>query len=118
MSSTNLIDAATTLPKDTFIVVSKKNDVSEQVVKPIYMKNQANDSQTQHTEQAMVPSTAVQAELQMVNDSVEDNPTFKVSAFNTSPPAGTNTCYNKFLLLHNLPTINYFVTLEEFLSYL
>jgi len=66
----------------------------------------------------MVSFTAVQAKLQTVNDPVEDNPTSKVSAFNTSSPAGTNTCYNKFLLSHNLPTINYFITLEEFLFYL
>ena len=106
------------MPKNTFIVVSKENNISRQTVKLIYVKDQANDSQTQRTGQAIVSSTAVQAELQMVNDPVEDNSTSKVSAFNTSSLARTNTCYNKFLLLHNLPTINYFITLEEFLFYL
>src|SRR6185295_15188719 len=66
----------------------------------------------------MVLSTAVQAELQTVNDLVEDIPTSHVPVFNTSPPAGTNTCYNKFLLLYNLPIIYHYITFGEFLSYL
>jgi len=82
------------------------------------VKNQVNDGQTQRTGQAMASSTAVQAKLQMVNDSVEDNPTSQVSAFNTSPPAETNTCYNKFLQSHNLPIIHNPITLGNFLSYL
>ena len=82
------------------------------------MKGQVNDGQTQRTGQTMVPSTAVQAELQTVNDSVEDNPTFHVPVSNTLPLAGTNTCYNKFLLLYNLPTIHHYITFGEFLSYL
>src|SRR6185295_401526 len=66
----------------------------------------------------MVLSTAVQAELQTVNDLVEDIPTFYVPVFNTLPPAETNTYYNKFLLLYNLPIIYYYITFREFLSYL
>ena len=40
----------------------EENDVSGQVVKSIYAENQVNDSQTQHTEQAMVLFAAVRAE--------------------------------------------------------
>ena len=43
MSSTNSINAATTSLKDTPIVVKEGNDVSRQVVKPIYPEGLDND---------------------------------------------------------------------------
>jgi hypothetical protein len=106
------------LSKDISLVVDKEDDVSGQAVKPIYMKDQVNDGQTQRIGQTYASFTAVRAELQIVNDPVEDNPTSQVFASNTSPSAEINTCYNKFLQSHNLPIINNPITLGNFLSYL
>ena len=72
MSSTTYIKAATTLLKDTTTVVNKENEISRQINKPIYVKGQVNDGQTQCTGQTIVSCTAVKAE-HMVIDPVENN---------------------------------------------
>ena len=62
-----------------FSTVSKlfleENDISEQVVKSIYVENQVNDGQTQHTEQAIALFAAVRAE-HIVSEPTEELSTF------------------------------------------
>src|SRR5260364_288922 len=51
----------------------EENDISRQVDKSIYMKDQVDDGQTQCTGQAMVPLAAMRTELKIVSISIEDN---------------------------------------------
>src|SRR6185436_3068786 len=95
----------------------EENDDSRRAEKPIVVKDQEYDGQTQCTGQAMVSSTAVQAELKMVNNSVEDI-TNTISIFNASTPKEIDKCYNKFLKYHNLPQILEPVTLNKFIQHL
>ena len=104
MSFTKPIDAAAILLNNTSTVINRKNDVSRQVVKPIYMEGQDYDGQTQCTGQTLVPYTAVKAK-HMVIDPVEDN---LRRSFSTSlSPYDLHTCFNKFLLFYNLPLLPY-----------
>ena len=73
----------------------EENDDSRQAEKPIVVKDQDYDGQTQRTGQAMVSSTAVQAELKMVSDSVEDI-TNTIFILNASTPTEIDKCYKKF----------------------
>src|SRR5260363_344614 len=52
----------------------EENEVSGQVVKSIYAKNQVYDSQTQCTGQAMVSCAAVKIELEMTSAPTKINP--------------------------------------------
>ena len=61
MSSTNSINAATTSLKDTPIVVKEGNDVSRQVVKPIYPEGLDNDGPLTLNQRALKSCEAVQA---------------------------------------------------------
>jgi exonuclease III len=81
------------------------------------VKDQEYDDQTQRTGQVMVSSTAVQAELKTVSDSVEDI-TNTISTSNTSTPIEIDKCYNKFLKQHNLPQILKPVSLNNFIHHL
>src|ERR1043165_2635142 len=95
----------------------EENDDSRRAVKPIVVKDQDYDGQTQRTGQAMVSSTAVQAELKTVSDSVEDI-TNTIPTSNTSTPLGIDNCYKKFLKYHKLPQIQKPVTLIQFIQHL
>src|SRR5260363_369580 len=52
----------------------EENEVSEQVVKSIYIEDQVYDGQTQCTGQAMVSCAAVKTELETASASTEINP--------------------------------------------
>ena len=121
MSSTDYINAAATSKITMFSAYSRpfleENDDSRRAVKPIVVKDQEYDGQTQRTGQVMVSSTAVQAELKTVSESVEDI-TNSISTFNTSTPKEIDKCYNKFLKYYNLPQILEPVTLSKFIQHL
>jgi exonuclease III len=65
----------------------------------------------------MVSSTAVQAELKTVSDSVEDI-TNTISTSNASTPTEIDNCYKKFLKYYKLPQIQEPVTLIKFIQHL
>ena len=71
MSSTNNINAATASLKDTSLVVREENDVSRQVVKPIYPEDLDNDSFLTSNERTSDSCRAVQARHTV--SAVEDN---------------------------------------------
>ena len=52
----------------------EENEVSGWVVKSIYTEDQVYNSQTQHTEQAMVFCAAVKTKLEIASTSTEINP--------------------------------------------
>jgi len=115
LSSTTHIEAATTLLKDTTIVVNKENDISRQVDKPIYVEGQDNDGQTQCTGQTMVPCTAVRAEHTVI-DPVEDN--FERSFTTSLILYDLHTCFNKFLLYYKLPLLSHSQTIQSLIQHI
>ena len=115
LSFTSYIEAATTLLKDTTTVVNKKNEISKQVDKPIYVKGQVNDGQTQCTRQTIVPCTAVRAKHTVIA-SVEDNLS---RSFSTSLISyDLHICFNKFLLYYNLPLLPHGQTIQTLIQHI
>ncbi|KAF0534297.1 hypothetical protein F8M41_010037 [Gigaspora margarita] len=108
----------------------KENDISRQADKPIYTEDQVNDSQTQHTEQALVSCAAVRTELTLSNFTEVQPFTLATNASypakvkskqillisNTTPTQ--DTCYNRFLQYYKLPTLLLSQTIETFLKYI
>ena len=115
MSSTTNIEAATTLLKDTTIVVNKENETSRQMDKPIHVEGQVNDGQTQCTGQTIVPCTAMRAE-HMVIDPVEDN--FERSFTTSLISYNLHTCFNKFLHYYNLPLLSHDQTIQILIQHI
>jgi exonuclease III len=117
LSSVKLIEAATTLLNDTSIVVNKENDVSRQVVKPIYVATLIYDDQTQRTEQILELGTTVQAGSKTVSALIEDKTQIYLPTTSKSLDIST-TCYNKYLKHYNLPLLPTNQTIFSFLNYL
>src|SRR5690242_5726699 len=117
------MNAATILLKDTPIVVNRKDEVSGQAEKPIYLKTWDNDGQTQRTEQATGSLETVRAGYTVI-DPVEDNlldklPPTTLKSFNLFFNLyDTNICFNKFLSYYQLPLLPSPQTLETFFSHL
>src|SRR5260363_190509 len=86
------IDAATTSLKDTPLVVSEENDVSRQVVKPIYLEDLDNDGLLTFNQRTSESCGAVQARHTV--SAVEDNILNISESISSSPseilPSNTN----------------------------
>ena len=113
------MDATTTSKLDLPLTVSKpileENDVSRQVVKPIYVATQINDSQTQRTEQTFEFGTVVKTE-HTASAYIED---LLVLPIPTSlEPFEALTCYNTFLKFHNMDLLKTDQTIGSFMKYL
>src|SRR6185437_17051806 len=80
----------------------EENDVSRQAGKPIYVKDQANDGQTQCTGQTMVSSATVKTEY-TASASIEGNSNF--SDNNSSHPSENPFTENIFSSTSNKPYI-------------
>src|SRR6185295_9479373 len=106
----------------------EENDVSGRVAKSIYMENQVNDSQTQHTEQAMALFAAVRAE-HTVSKSTEESSTSLNSILSshikeTSKDLSqdklydSESCYNEWLVRRYLPLLPHPQTFYSFLKHI
>src|SRR5690242_9177123 len=93
LSSTNSMNAATILLKDTPIVVNRKDEVSGQAGKPIYLKTWDNDGQTQCTKQATGSLETVRAGYTVI-DPVEDNSLDKLPSTSLETCNSSSTLYD------------------------
>src|SRR6185295_15221229 len=106
----------------------EENDVSGRVAKSIYVENQVNDGQTQHTEQTMALFAAVRAE-HTVSESTEEslislNTTSSSHIKETSKDLSQDalydpdSCYNEWLVRRYLPLLPHPQTLYSFLKHI
>ena len=95
----------------------EENIVSRQIDKSIYMKDQAYDGQTQHTEQTMKPSATMRTGY-MASAFTEDIQISSITTTSTPIEDKTNICYNKFLIHHNIPILSKPQSLSSFIQYL
>ena len=110
------MNTTTTSRLDLLLTYSKlileKNDISRQVVKPIYVATQINNGQTQCIEQTFKFGIAVKTE-HTVSTYIED---LLVLLITTSlEPFEALTCYNIFLKFYNIDLLK---TIESFMKYL
>ena len=106
----------------------KKNDVSRQVGKYIYTENQVYDGQTQCTEQAMAPFTAVIAKHTASEPTEEflislnsiSSSHFKETSkdLNYNTLLDSDSCYNKWLAIQDIPLLSHPQALYFFLEYI
>jgi endonuclease/exonuclease/phosphatase family metal-dependent hydrolase len=93
----------------------EENDVCRRAVKPPHAEVQVHDGQTQRTEQAMLTFATVRAGY-TASAFAEENHHFL--DYNTSSPSKKLTCFNKFLINNQLPTLSPNQTLQTFLTHL
>jgi ribonuclease HI len=93
----------------------EENDVCRRAVKPPHAEVQSHDGQTQRTEQALATFATVRTGY---TASALAEETSNFLDYNTSPPSKKLTCYNKFLINNQLPTLPPNQSLQTFLKHL
>src|SRR5690242_18910191 len=94
----------------------EENDVSGQVVKSIYVKDQDNDGQTKRTWQTMESFAAVRTELKTASDPSEE--LLSKSLSTSLDSYDLEICYNKYLAYYKLPLLRGPQTINSFKQHL